>query len=202
MNATAKKTTNRTPEEKAKRAEAERARRAAKKAQAQGGMQAAPTFRDVEIDGKTVKVAAGLSDAEAKKVARQLLAGAAKPVEEPGVLPAPSRSKKPAAPAGSVVVRLSGQTLYAIEEVGSFEAQAPTAIAAVRKGETKKMGNGTTTVAVLTIADAKLLAKHVSKVAKEWSGPKSKPKDRDGNQPVSLFRAVRNIEKAIKEASA
>lgn len=87
----------RTPEQKSKDAENARARRAAKKAQATGSMTPAPHLIDgqwqtVDVDGKTVKVAAALTPEEAVATARKLLNA---PVE----VKAAAEAEKPQKPA-------------------------------------------------------------------------------------------------------
>lgn len=159
-----------------------------------------PTMREVTVDGQTVKVAIGLSDEDAEKYARKLIAANS---PEPEAAPAPAKPKRtPAAPKvadGMVAMRLS-KTAYELVIAGDagkdFRKEHASAWKVLKAAKARSVGSSIAYFASVTPEDASAVAKHLATVAKAWGKPGA---DRPGN-PAPLVRNAAVIVAQVKAA--
>lgn len=183
------------PVAKAKAAAASRKPSAAqaRKAKKAAEQRVAPTMREIEVDGEKVKVAIGLSDADAEKAARitldaQRARSAGNPdasvpdTETPAPTSAPKGRVKSSVPSGSLKVRLS-KTAYEqafVGEDGKAWRAANKALWSRMKGsDPKTFGSTITYYVIVPTSDAKLIQQHLLATAKAWEKAGAKGRDRN-----------------------
>lgn len=174
---------------------------------------AAPTMREITIDGVSYKVSINLSDAEAEQAARKLHdAYVARGNGTPDAATTPDVDRKPTAKpkgakrapasveAGHVAIRLS-KTAYEQAFAGSdgaeWRKQNTSAWKVLKAAKARSVGSSIAYFATVTVEDAGAVVAHLKATAKAWE--KKGSKSRDAN-PAPLARNAVVIAGQIKAA--